>query len=188
MITLFDPASITPPYIAAVLIAVCTLVLLLRLTLRVIIRLYDRINVHPVTRFGFRGTLVYVDDKPAAKVFVNHRFELSAKPDFIFKVGFNKYVIAEFKNRKSGARDSDIAQSLATVVAVRSKYNVQGYYVITNNSPHYEACTESTGTIYRKIAKLHKTAKQIKHLSKRPSITRTAKCRTCGYRDNCFGS
>ncbi|MGR5296938.1 Dna2/Cas4 domain-containing protein [Vibrio mediterranei] len=171
-----------------ILIIVCSLVLLVRLAFRSIVVLYDRINVHPVTRFGFRGTLVYADDKPDAKVFVNHRFELSARPDFIFKVGFNKYVGVEYKNRRSGARTSDVAQSLATVVAVRSQFNIQGYYVVTNGTVRYEACPESTIAIYRKIAKLHKTAKRIKYLNKRPAIHKTNKCRTCGYRDNCFGN
>lgn len=139
---------------------------------------------YPMTEFGFRGKLVYSDDSPTAKVFVSHGYKLSAKPDFIFKIGFNQYVIVEFKSRQGAIKHSDLVQLLATAIAVRSKYRVVRGYIVTANK------TKAVGfgtnrQIYRQIKDTHKIVKKIKHTNYFPPKKCDANCQNCGHIEVC---
>lgn len=173
-------AELISKHIIEVVIAIAAIYL----TATLLIALYDRTITYPTTRFGFKGKLVYVDDSPTVKAFVNHRYELAAKPDFLFKVGFNKYVTVEYKSRKGKIKESDIAQLHATALAVRSQKNVIGGYIVTGSENRYFKFG-SNHSVYKHIKNAHKTAKSIKLLNKLPKDKLARQCNNCGYNYYC---
>lgn len=140
----------------------------------------------PETKFGFRGKLVYSDDSPKAKVFVNHRYQLSAKPDFVFRTGLFEYTMVEYKSREGRVKSSDIIQVKASIIAVRSKYNITNVYIVTGQRIQ-QVKALSNFRLYRDIKKLHKLAKRVKFLNKKPNrLENSDKCNRCGYREHCL--
>lgn len=160
--------------------------LLLKLLLNVANKVYK--SSLPETKFGFRGALVYTDDLPTSKVFVNHKYKLSAKPDFVFRTSLFKYTTVEYKSRNGAVKDSDIVQVKATIIAVRSKYNVTKALVVTATEQK-QVIAKSSAALYRDIKELHKQAKLVKHFNKMPKkLINSYKCERCGYREHCFKS
>lgn len=158
------------------------------LLLKVVMSIVDKIyrSTLPKTQFGFRGKLVYSDDSPKAKVFVNHRYQLSAKPDFIFRTGLFTYTLVEYKSRSGYMKVSDIIQVKASIIAARSKFNITKSLVITGKSTK-EIEAASNRSLYRDIKTLHKTAKRIKHFNKKPRrLENSDNCNNCGYREHCL--
>ena len=107
--------------------------------------------------FGFRGKLVYVDDGKA-KIFLNHKYRICAKPDFIFrKFGLiPSYVLVE---RKSGYREpteSDIAQIKASVITARSRYPRLNHAVLSTKKGVFPIpVNKSSAKLMRDIQHLH---------------------------------
>lgn len=145
---------------------------------------YYKLFPLPMTRFGFRGRVVYVDDGPSAKVLVTHRYQIGAKPDFVFKTGWKRYAAVEYKSRKAPVKYSDICQVYASVLAARSRWNVTDAYIVTGAESRHLECGSSRA-IYRKIAKHHQTAKKVKHLNKPQPIKPIEKCGGCGFKHHC---
>lgn len=139
---------------------------------------------YPQTEFGFAGQLVYTDDSPQAKTFVHQGYELSGKPDFIFKVGFNQYVIVEYKSRQGTVRLSDILQLLACAIACRSKYNVVRGYVITGKQTKVVQLGTNR-SIYKRIKATHKLVRKIKLHNYFPAKNCDGRCQNCGYQEVC---
>ncbi len=137
----------------------------------------------PVNRFGFRGKPVYVDRGLKTPVLVSRKYELSAKPDFIFKIGFGRFAIVEYKSGKRAANSMDICQVIASVVAARTRYNVVAAYVVTGKGvyPVPEAA-QSTAKLYRYLKPYHRLAKSIKHKNKCPKPKYDGDCSVCPKR------
>lgn len=149
-------------------------------------RLHNAIIRYPNTQFGFRGKLVYTDDNPQAKVFVSHRYELSAKPDFIFKTGLNEYVVVEYKSRKSSFRQSDLNQLKATVLACRSQYRIVAGYVVTGSTTKH-ITFGSSHRLYREIKDIHSRVKKIKFCNAfPPKREKQEGCGRCGFYESCM--
>lgn len=169
------------------LVMVSAAMLLLTIAIKSVVTILDKFyqTKLPMTEFGFRGKLVYVDDNPRSKVFVCKRYELSAKPDFVFKTGLFTYCVVEFKSRKGAVKESDLVQLIATVIAVRSKHSVTRAMVVTSGVKK-ELEIASSGKMYKSIKKLHREARRVKHLNKKPkALQNNQKCNGCGYREHC---
>ncbi|MFL7013695.1 CRISPR-associated protein Cas4 [Enterovibrio norvegicus] len=171
-------------YSIEVMLVITTFILAYRLVKAALQALYISLAPFPPTQFGFNGKLVYVDDSPSSEVFLNHKYELAAKPDFIFKVGWNRYAAVEYKSRKGAVTQSDINQLKAATLAARSRWNVVEGYVITSN----KRCRlefGSNASIYNSIKKQHMAAKAIKILNQKPRLRSDNRCNNCGYRHHC---
>lgn len=172
-------------YKEIILFISCLLVAFLYFVYVVFEWLHIRLSNYPLTKFGFHGKLIYVDNSPKSKVFVNHAYELVAKPDFIYKIGLNKYVIVEYKSRSAPVKPSDIAQLFATAIAVRSEFKVvKGYIVTESEMRTYEF--GSSSAVYRKIKSIHKRAKELKFLGYKARVKKKPSCYKCGYNYHCF--
>jgi CRISPR/Cas system-associated exonuclease Cas4 (RecB family) len=164
------------------------LLFLFFITLKITLLIADRIyqSSLPETKFGFRGKLIYSDDSPNAEVFVNHRYELSAKPDFIFRIGLFKYAIVEFKSRVGQVKQSDTIQVIASIIAARSKFNITEAYIVTGRQTKIIEAS-SSARLYRELKPLHKKAKQVKFRNQLPKrLSCSKKCDSCGYKEHCF--
>ncbi len=139
-----------------------------------------------MTPFGFDAKLVYADQGRSSKDFVNSRFGVRAKPDFVYLLPDGTYVLVEYKNRKSGMRDSDVGQVLASVLAVRSRYPVRRAFVATNGKLTPVGGAEWTDrAIYDAIREELELVRAIQR-GKVPDHSPTPeRCARCGYRDDC---
>jgi CRISPR/Cas system-associated exonuclease Cas4 (RecB family) len=165
-------------------------ILSILVTLKALAWLLDKAYIAslPMTKFGFKGRLVYTDNAPQAKVFVNKRYQLSAKPDFVFRIGLWSYITVEFKSRNAPVKESDLIQLIATVIAVRSQYNIVRAMVVTNSETQ-EISIGSNSKLYSSIKQLHKQAKKVKHFNKEPKpLVNDARCKGCGYLGRCLSN
>ncbi|ASK79761.1 hypothetical protein CF386_12015 [Paraphotobacterium marinum] len=71
--------------------------------------------------FGLQGKLVYLDEGKKSKTFVNHKFKIIAKPDFIFKHWWGQFYMIEHKESYREPSRADIVQVKAALIAVRSE-------------------------------------------------------------------
>ena len=166
-------------------IAIAIMLLVFYSIRKLISIIFDRVVTYPKTQFGFSGKLVYVDDSPSSKVFVSRKYQIASKPDFIYQIGFNKYALVEYKSRQGGVRTSDEQQAFAAVITARSEFNIVKMYIITKGESKEYTCG-STASLYRKIKKNHKRARELKNLRKKAKPVKKDKCRNCGYNHHCF--
>lgn len=176
------------------LVRVCALVILawfaLYLVPRIIMRLVylagDLLRPLPMTDFGFKGRLVYVDDGSRKPVFVSHKYELSSKPDFIFYIGRGQYAPVEFKSSKTIHPEHE-AQLCVEVLTARTKYNIKKGYIVAKNEKKEYDFSMSSRSIYRQIRSIHRRARLIKLGKIVPAIERcrSQRCYSCAHRDNC---
>lgn len=140
----------------------------------------------PMTRFGFRGKFVYRDLGRNSHVFVSHRYRLSAKPDFVLKIGYNRYAIVEYKSANRPINEMDWWQVIVSVIAVRWRYNVREAYLVTSRGVYpVKEASWSTRKLYRKIKRHHVIAKRIKHKNVKPSKVNSENCSKCSKRKTC---
>lgn len=139
--------------------------------------------------FGFKGIALYVDTDKEAKVFVNHKYKIVAKPDFIFKTSgvLPKYILVE---RKSGFRepaDYDISQVMASVIAARTVYPKINHAILSTKKGNYPIDVNcSNAKLFKMIKRQHnlvQDAYQGKVINE--TCASPEKCRTCATRYNC---
>jgi len=128
----------------------------------------------------WKRRVLYIDTGSSA-IFVNSKYNISAKPDSIL----NRQTIEEYKNRSLGIYDSDRAQMIATALAVRTRYPVVKGVLVTNEK-HYAVDLSGRDDELYKI--IEDDISQILKLREgrppraNPSI---AKCSSCPHKNRC---
>ncbi len=139
-----------------------------------------------VNQFGFTGKLVYADQGQRSRLFINKFFLISAKPDFIYKIGFRKYEVVEYKSRMGKVYESDIVQTKASVIAARSKFNVRKALICTKGETLEIDVDKSSAEIYKEIKKETELARKIKSKVYVAECTKDKyKCNSCSMRKHC---
>ncbi|WP_425315799.1 Dna2/Cas4 domain-containing protein [Vibrio owensii] len=139
-----------------------------------------------MTRFGVRGKFVYRDMNNKSRVFTSLRYQLSAKPDFILKIGSGRYAIVEYKSASRPMTEMDWWQVMASIIAVRHTYNVREAYVVTSLGRYkVDGAHWSSSKIYRKVKRHHQIAKRIKHKNIVPKQINAKNCSKCSKRKTC---
>ncbi|MHD0644301.1 PD-(D/E)XK nuclease family protein [Pseudomonas aeruginosa] len=138
-------------------------------------------------RFGLDGWITYTDESESAHVFVNKRYGIKAKPDFLVKLRRGGYAVVEFKNRSSGRLfASDIAQVKATVLAVRTQYPVKQAYVIAGTTRHVIDVEKGSAALYKEIRTEVEQAKRVERGETLFIFPKsTVVCKGCSQRANC---
>lgn len=138
------------------------------------------------TSFGFRGKLVYADKGRKSRSFVNKIFGLSAKPDFIYKTDSDEFTLVEYKGRNKQVYPSDIAQTIASVIAARTKYNIQKAYVHTDTFRKEVFVNKPDHVLYEEIESLVEMTRQIELKQKvTKCFPQYIKCKTCSMSTRC---
>jgi len=139
------------------------------------------------TAFGFRGTLVYADCGRKSRSFTNKIFGLSAKPDFIYKTSSDEFTLVEYKGRTKQVYPSDIAQTIASVIAARTKYNIQKAFVHTDTFRKEIDVNKPDHVLYEEIESLVDMTRQIQN---KQEVTKCfpqhVKCQTCSMSTHCY--
>lgn len=138
------------------------------------------------TAFGFRGKLVYADNGRKSRSFINKIFGLSAKPDFIYQTTPDAYTLIEYKGRNKKVYPSDIAQTIASVIAARTKFNIQKAFVHTDTFKKEVDVNKPDHVLYEEIRELVEMTRQIQNKQK---VTKCFphywKCKTCSMAARC---
>ncbi len=121
------------------------------------------------------------------KLFTNFNYGVAAKPDDIV-LDNGKYHIVEFKNRHRGIYQSDINQSITTLLACRShpKYKYMRNIIIYNEGGEIKQMTlpSSDEKIFKMIKYWYDIAIDIKY-NKACASKNLNMCFACKYRKNC---
>ncbi|RJG38770.1 CRISPR-associated protein Cas4 [Motilimonas pumila] len=136
--------------------------------------------------FDIKGKEIWRDEGKHTKAFVNHHYQIVGKPDHIFESHSGEIIAVEFKSRKGRVYESDIVQTLASCLALRSEMDVQRALVCTQTTK-VELNLGSDQDLWERIqgyAFQVKTATQGQVIQEyRPSI---AKCQSCSVRAHCW--
>jgi len=157
------------------------LLLLVVLTIRYFFRKGTPRN-NPV---GIDGDLIWVDEGKKTKAFFNRTFEILGKPDAMYRTSSGVCAV-EYKSRKSGVLDSDIAQAKCAALAARAEgYKVNEIVVITRSERKSVALPRSDSDLFKEIRPLVKTIRDIRRGSKGEAKPNGGKCFNCAYRSSC---
>lgn len=153
----------------------------------ILFRLFRVVFPYPMTQFGFRGKLVYVDTKDYPTL-VCKQHNVSARPDFIYRLNDGKYALLELKGRKTNVLESDIAQMEVGIVAARTKFPItRGAVVLGDNTTHWQdSAKKSNGALMRKNRTEVTLARQIRD-GKKLYPVRNDGCPTCVCKKKCWG-
>lgn len=152
-------------------------------------RLWRALFPYPKTPFGFRGQLIYSDNKNEA-TFVDHNYKVSARPDFIYRLQNGRYMLVELKSAHT-LQEGHIAQAFVSVLAARTRYKVTRIMVVTGNSKQHNITggDKSSSSIYRRWKKDIESARQIvnrKNTLPEPKLE--SKCDKCFMYALCHSS
>ncbi len=153
---------------------------------KVAFRLLRIIAPYPHTPMGFRGQLIYADQK-GEPTFVSRSYRLSARPDFIYRLQDGTYMLIELKSAKH-YHPSYAVQALIGVIVARTRYKVTKAAVMTGDKQLHDVpmASKSSGAIYRHLRKHIQLSRKLINSKKRlPPPAFEDKCKTCFQKDNC---
>ena len=139
----------------------------------------------PGSPLGIEGKIVYADQGRKSKLFINKKYGITAKPDFIIATQNGQNVMVEYKSRAGRVYQSDIVQLLASVLAARSEMPIHRAVVITKGTRR-EVVLGSDEQIFKEISKFVLLARRaqegeiIKIFSSHPGV-----CRSCSVAHSC---
>ncbi|MDX7766850.1 CRISPR-associated protein Cas4 [Aeromonas caviae] len=134
---------------------------------------------------GIEGKIVYADQGRKSKLFINKKYGITAKPDFIIATQNGQNVMVEYKSRAGRVYQSDIVQLLASVLAARSEMPIHRAVVVTKGTRR-EVVLGSDEQIFKEISKFVLLARRaqegeiIKIFSSHPGV-----CRSCSVAHSC---
>ncbi|HAT2250158.1 MULTISPECIES: CRISPR-associated protein Cas4 [Aeromonas] len=139
----------------------------------------------PGSPLGIEGKIVYADQGRKSKLFINKKYGITAKPDFIIATQNGQNVMVEYKSRAGRVYQSDIVQLLASVLAARSEMPIHRAVVVTKGTRR-EVVLGSDEQIFKEISKFVLLARRaqegeiIKIFSSHPGV-----CRSCSVAHSC---
>ncbi|MDG1752321.1 MAG: hypothetical protein P8I03_11770 [Thalassotalea sp.] len=139
------------------------------------------------TPFGFKGKLVYLDKGKNSATFFNKKYRIAAKGgDFIYLTDDGAYVLIEYKSRKGRIHQSDIAQTIASVLAARSIYPITRAIIATETQSKEINVLGSDDVLYNNIKEVHLLTQQIKNgMRVNTYYNAPYKCQSCNMRTYC---
>lgn len=139
-------------------------------------------------RTGVEGKIIYADRGQKGGYFINHKFGILARPDFIVKEPGGEIAVLEYKSRKNGKLyKSDIVQVKASVIAVRGKIKATKAYVISGEKPHEIDVSGSSESIFNEIKKEYLHAKAANNGEIIMVFNKNLhQCKTCSQRFACL--
>ncbi|MGY0314277.1 hypothetical protein ACV4QK_20620 (plasmid) [Alteromonas macleodii] len=127
--------------------------------------------------------VIYKDTGPKARIFVNKKYNIAAKPDLILKKP-EGYIGFEYKGRKRGIYESDIIEAKAAALAARSKYPIYAIQIKNQTQNKVIVLPKSNADLYKEIERyvLLTSQAQSKQL---PATPHPMKCRVCPVKTSC---
>lgn len=116
-------------------------------------------------------------------------YKIKAKPDFVYEHPDKSLTVVEYKSRRKGVMPSDIAQLIATAIAVNGHYigkTVKNGYVLTGNGSYQEIDLDKSSDELMEAIK--KPLQAVRDVIEGRAVIPDAcakKCRGCGFRHIC---
>lgn len=127
--------------------------------------------------------IVYQDEGKQSKIFINKKYGIAAKPDTILNT-IDGYVCVEYKSRRRGIYEGDIAEAKAAALAVRSKYPIVAIQIKNQTETNVIQLPESDDELYEQIRRYKEMAEAAK-TQLLPAKPNQFKCRHCAVRASC---
>ena len=127
--------------------------------------------------------VIYKDTGPKARVFVNKKYKVAAKPDLILK-NIDGYIGVEFKSRKYGIYESDIVEAKAAALAARSKYPIFAIQIKNQTQNKVIVLPKSNDDLYREIEGYVSLA-SLASAKLLPANPHPMKCKSCPVKMSC---
>jgi CRISPR/Cas system-associated exonuclease Cas4 (RecB family) len=162
---------------------VTTLVLVLIVI--TVIYVLRRQSVKKPSPLGIDGEVIYADKGRNSHRFVNHKYGISAKPDFIIRTANAENVMVEYKSRMNRIYLSDIVQLKASVLAARAHMPIHRAVIVTKGD-RQNITLGSDAQLYSEIAQYVELARRaqggeiIKIFAAHKGI-----CRSCSVAHSC---
>ncbi len=159
--------------------------LIAALVLYALSRYFERAAPFPIPDLD--GKRVIYRDWFGAPVFRSERYRIAAKPDMLFEINSNELAAVEYKSRRGPVYESDVAQLVATVIAVREQYSgvTVGYVYTGSGESRRVDCRGTTEELLQSIAGELRYARLTKLGYKPDGVSVVHKCRACGVRRSC---
>jgi len=100
-------------------------IILLIIVVFLAVVIYSRLPLKPeqvIPELKEKNAVLIYLDSDTKKVFASKTYKIKAKPDFLYKMPDDSYIIVEYKSRSGSVKNSDIAQLIATAIAVKETY------------------------------------------------------------------
>lgn len=124
-------------------------------------------------------------DTPGERVFVDHEYGVSSRPDRIATYRNKKYVI-EYKSRKKGIFEKDVIQAYVGALACWDHFGGIDFVVVYNSSYKYKLIKlRGKKGLYSKVKKHVDNARRIKKGERVRARVSRYKCRVCPYKKSC---
>jgi CRISPR-associated exonuclease Cas4 len=166
------------------------LLLTLSTAILVLAFLLRRHAVKRLAALGLAGDVIYSDDGPVAEVLVAHRYGLTGKPDYISREG-EELIPVERKSRSvsaTGAYEGELLQLAAYCLLVEERFGKpvrRGRILFQNRSMEIPFDTQLRARVLDSVAEL-KSAEGMSDVAR--SHHSPARCRGCGFRQDCRDS
>ena len=130
--------------------------------------------------------LLYLDEGAGSRVFASPRYRLRAKPDKL-EGRASEATLVELKSRRGGVHERDVAQMIATALAVRAGgIRVTRARLETRASPPAAFdLSASDEALFERIRPAVEAARLAARGIAPPPRPSGGKCRACGYRERC---
>lgn len=134
---------------------------------------------------GIEGKLIWVDRGRSTKPFFNREFEVSGKPDLMYRTREGVLAV-EYKSRRGPVFESDIVQAKCAGLAARSNgYPVTQLLVKTATVDEYIDLPSNDNALFDEIKEyviLSRQAKSGVRMQPKPNV---GKCRGCAFKYDC---
>ena len=136
---------------------------------------------------GIPGSLLYADHGRNSKLFVSNRFNVSAKPDFIFRLPDGDNAIVEYKDRAYRVYESDIVQVRVSALAVRDSMPLTKAFVVTKGGRQEVFLPKSDNELHDLVSGYIEMARQVKSKKLVCVFNSTpARCTSCSVKHDCM--
>lgn len=166
------------------------LLLTLSTAILVLALLVRRYAVRRLAALGLAGEVIYSDNEAVDEVLVSHRHRLTGKPDYISREG-EELIPVERKSRSvsaTGAYEGEILQLAAYCLLVEERFGKpvrRGKILYQNRSLEIPFDDQLRGRLLDSVAEL-KSAEVMSDVAR--SHHSLARCRGCGFRQDCRDS
>ena len=145
-------------------------------------------HYHPIRELRQANAILVYNDEKQQRVFFSKRYQIAAKPDFIYRYQDGTHAIVEYKSRTSDIYPSDRMQLIATAIAVKEsgKYQIKRGFILNRNGQYEKIDFDiPTDILFAQIEQPLTQARSIKQGNSVTPCPTREKCTGCGFREIC---
>lgn len=136
---------------------------------------------------GIPGKVIYADDDRGSKLFVNQRYGVCGKPDFILQLPNGQIASVEYKDRANKVYLSDIVQVKVAALAVRAHMPLQKAFVVTQGGIEEIRLHSDNQKLHAEVLEYIEMARRVKNGEVLCVFTGSeSQCKGCSVKHKCI--